>query len=71
MSEAVLDPDVIVGRVLAVWKDRVSHLSRFQWCVRIIWNRFIDLSGFEARRALDVDGPPGEYGYDWWQAVAR
>ena len=27
--------------------------------------------GFEARRALDVYGPPGGYGYGWWQAVAR
>ena len=23
------------------------------------------------RRALDVYGPPGAYGYGWWQAVAR
>ena len=27
--------------------------------------------GFEARQALDVYGPPGGYGYGWWQAVAR
>ena len=26
--------------------------------------------GFEARRALDAYGPPGGYGYGWWQAVA-
>ena len=27
--------------------------------------------GFEARRALDVIGSPGGYGYGWWKAVAR
>ena len=25
--------------------------------------------GFEARRALDIYEPPGEYGCGWWQAA--
>ena len=27
--------------------------------------------GFEARRALDIHGPPDGYGCGWWQAAAR